>query len=205
MKQKTLVITLLFLNLTILSQSKSVLAKSYYAKAEKEFEAKNYSSSLKMLDQAKAYLEGSTYPKIEYLFVMNHFKLNNYFEADIHLIKYFNLNPSEDSSMYIEILEVLPDIKIKAKKNKAFIELNSILNKIAVLERKGYKYNDFSVSSDGYFYWRVHITKSGSYHKFKLNLDQNFMLSIKEYENRDLVSLRFDGNSVKYLRKVNFF
>lgn len=198
------IISFLFLSLSIVSyaQSKSVLAKSFYTKAEKEFEAKSYNNSLKMLDKAKEYLEGETYSKIEYLYVMNHFKLRKYYKADVHLQKYFSLNPSDNSSMYAEILEVLPDIKTKAKKNKAFEELKLILNKIGVLKvRKGYENQDFSVLNDGSFYWKIFIKKNERHVKVKLDLKQNFDIYIKEYDKYDFFSLRFEGESLQHFKK----
>lgn len=107
------------------SQTDDVLAKSYYSKAEKEFENKNYSNSIKMLDKAKEYLKGKTFSKVEYLYVMSHYKLRNYVKANVHMRKYFDLNPSENSSMYSEIVSIAADVKTiatekieKAKKNK---------------------------------------------------------------------------------------
>ena len=116
--KKFIYLFLISLTFNSFSQSKSVLAKSYYAKAEKEFEAKNFTTSIEMLDQAKVYLEGSTYPKIEYLYIMNHYKLGNYAKSDQYVKRFFDLNPSEDSSMYTEIIDIIADIKVKAKEKE---------------------------------------------------------------------------------------
>lgn len=133
MKQLLIVITIL-LTYSNFAQTDDVLAKSYYSKAEKEFESKNYSTSIEMLDKTTEYLKGNTFSKVEYLYVMNHYKMRNYEKANLHMKKYFDLNPSESSSMYSEIVSIIAEIKekklreIEEKRKKRISNLKKAYN-----------------------------------------------------------------------------
>ncbi|WP_108424530.1 WG repeat-containing protein [Flagellimonas amoyensis] len=93
------------------AQNDSELAKSFFSRAEKEYGDKNFAASLDYLQKVSEYLRGSTYSKVEFLYVMNYYKTKKYKEANQHVKRFFNENPSSSSSMYIEIMEILPDLK----------------------------------------------------------------------------------------------
>lgn len=93
------------------AQNDSDLAKSFFSRADKEYSNKNFAASLGYLQKVSEYLRGSTHSKVEFLYVMNYYRTKKYKEANQHVKRYFNENPSSSSSMYIEIMEILPDLK----------------------------------------------------------------------------------------------
>lgn len=97
------------------TQSNSDLAKAYYTRAEQEFASSDYNECMKNLDKALEYLEGKSFTKIEYLYTQCLYKKGHNKEAQKHLKRFFDLKPDNNSTMYVEMINLTLEINEKAE------------------------------------------------------------------------------------------
>jgi|GEM_PF-1557296 len=219
MKTKSNLLLLLFLINTVflVAQSGSDLAKAYYTRAESEYASNNYSSAIKNLDKAVENLNGSSFAKIEYLYTQCYYKKNNHVEAQKHLKKYFDLKPDNNSTMYVEMINLTLEITEKAEEEReaelarqkrerdkklAAQKLKSKKNNIAAVMLPEVKriFHDFSSLEEGRAYlvtYRKSLTSSKQEKAYFIFYGNKFIIytipSISVYEKLNKNTISFDG------------
>ena len=110
------------------AQSKEVMAKSYFLKAQQSYSEGNIATAMTNLDKTVENL-GVTNAKIESVYVKIQVANNNYLSAKKHLNNYFD-NASESHSDYMEMLSLVADVNEKIEAEETYINNNLDLTKL---------------------------------------------------------------------------
>ncbi|CAM1346881.1 hypothetical protein [Tenacibaculum insulae] len=109
--KKIITTTLLVLSIIVTAnaQSKEVLARTYFLKAQEAYGNGENTNTVKQLDKTIEYL-GATNAKIEALYVKIALNEKNYLDADKHFSNYFK-EANENHSDYNDIITLYVDFK----------------------------------------------------------------------------------------------
>jgi len=127
------------------AQSKDVLAKAAFRKAQNEFGSGEYPEAINKLDEVVEMLGGATNPRIEYLRSWCYYEMGETNKAQKSLETYFELASDSDPN-YGSMLDMIENIKEKGeilKREKAALEIENTAWETAKLSNTVSSYESF--------------------------------------------------------------